>query len=347
MDKKCYICSKNNSYDYGYNIILTEGLDSPGKNVHVCTTCLTTQMKFCSMCGTNQYYSTNLSVINKWSGQYCCKKHADVNPSYKKIIDGGKAETYIGFIGKPLDNLYLGVELEAEVEGNTEKKTLETIISDIFDLFDNFIIIKTDGSLTGNGIEIVSAPAPFDVHTTAWNKFLDECHTKLRSNVFSNGTATNCGMHVHFSRKALTVIEIGKVAYFINTADNNKLIEDIAGRYNTNYCAIRTVTKTNYETFGYTDRAYRRSAVNNTNTNTVEFRIFKGTLNPVLFMKNIEFTHAIVTFAKTVDIDKLNTKEFSMFVGLNGGIYPNLTKFLIYKGYLDGDKEKDSVFKQK
>ncbi len=350
----CALCNKpKGSYDYEYTVQYQASLDTPKKKVTICYTCLNIKTKHCGICGVNaattcyEYYAKELMVSNKWSKELVCPEHADINPSYKKVLGTGRAETYLGFIGKPLDNLYIGVEIEVEVEpSGSGKKSFENTKNELFDLFDNFVIMKTDGSLTGYGIEIVSAPAPFDVHSAAWNKFLLSCPEHVCSNTRPKGGTTECGMHIHFSRKALTVIEIGKVAYFISAASNAKLITDIAGRYNNRYCAINPVNKENYKTFTKSSNV-RRSAVNNTNENTVELRIFKGTLNPVLFMKNIEFTHALVTFAKSSDIEQMTTKDFAMYVGLNGGIYPNLCKFLVWKGYLEGDKENDKVFTQK
>ena len=352
----CYWCDKPfNTYEGNTAIHFQKDIESPKKTVPLCGGCCN-KIMHCAMCynnGVYHYYPKANMQCNKWDNTSCCPEHWDKNPSYKKIISyTQKAEKYLGFIGEPLDSLYIGVEIETEVLSTIPLAKFNDIKDIVYDLFDNFIIMKTDGSLSKYGIEIVSAPAPFDVHATAWNKFLAGQPEALRSNCYVSGHATSCGMHTHVSRKALTVLEIGKVAYFINAIDNKQLITDIAGRYNQQYCYISPQTKDSYKTYnlrtgknGPEERRY--NAVNTTNDNTIELRIFKGTLNPILFMKNIEFTHAVVKFCQVVDIEQLTTKEFCTFVGINAGIYPNLVKFLVYKDHLGGVKEPDVTFKQK
>jgi hypothetical protein len=71
----------------------------------------------------------------------------------------------------------------------------------------------------------------------------------------------------------------------------------------------------------------RHSAVNITGA-TVELRIFRGTLKPVSFEKNIEFCFALYEFTKRASRQNLGFWNFVEFVAKEGGKYANLASFI-------------------
>ena len=73
----------------------------------------------------------------------------------------------------------------------------------------------------------------------------------------------------------------------------------------------------------------RHIAVNMQNDNTVEVRIFKGTLNFESFSKNLEFVHSAFTFCKEVfPIVEATTKSYCLYVQDNEKTYPNINNFI-------------------
>ena len=73
----------------------------------------------------------------------------------------------------------------------------------------------------------------------------------------------------------------------------------------------------------------RHIAVNMQNDNTVEVRIFKGTLNFESFSKNLEFVHSAFTFCREVfPIIEATTKSYCLYVQENKKTYPNINNFI-------------------
>lgn len=94
----------------------------------------------------------------------------------------------------------------------------------------------------------------------------------------------------------------------------------------------------------------RYTALNLSNQNTIEMRIFKGTLKETSFLKNIEFAHALAMFSADVGLgyDKV-TQSFSGISHIEfckwldnrrRGLYPNLALFLESKGFVPKRKKK-------
>jgi hypothetical protein len=126
-----------------------------------------------------------------------------------------------------------------------------------------------------------------DLHTEFW-KWLQTDQTK---GLLSHKTST-CGLHVHVSRRNITTLQLSKIITFVNSPDNRELIESIARRYANSYATIRSkklgsAYKSNYD---------RYDAVNVQNSQTIEFRIFRGSLKYETVMASIEFVNALVSY---------------------------------------------------
>lgn len=138
-----------------------------------------------------------------------------------------------------------------------------------------FIVTKDDGSLD-RGFEIVTAPATLEEQLAHWKPFFARLPSGLRS--FSTCT---CGLHIHCSRRPLTELTIAKIVCFTNANFNRPFVECIAGRPSGRWANIwpkklSDARKINPE---------RYEAVNLQNYDTIEFRIFKGTLKEQSFYK--------------------------------------------------------------
>lgn len=217
----------------------------------------------------------------------------------------------------PIIRLF-GVEVETELSMKAVKREgtnrFELAIAARKALGADFAVVKEDGSLTANGkysdgadgsmyagFEIVSAPADIDTHRKRW--------TALKANMpgfsFLRAWDTDtCGFHVHVSRDALTTLQIGRILVFVNAPGNEAFVQRIAGRDSSKWC--RYLAKTLSDPL-HPDRVIspeeteqynrgRRVAVNLTNPKTIEFRIFRGTINPKHIIRNIEFVDAVCDF---------------------------------------------------
>lgn len=248
--------------------------------------------------------------------------------SYSTVV-----EAALSTFGQPIDGLFMGVELEVE----TGVTAHDHVAKDVTHSFDGFVICKSDGSI-GHGFEIVTAPASFEEQVERWSQFFTH---KYPLTSFKSG---RCGMHVHVSKAALSPSQLARLNTFIYAPRNTALVEMIAQRnlrsgWGAQYAAItkkRSLLdglsiKQKKATFSY-ERFRERGALNfGGNHNTVEFRIFRGTMKPSSFLKNLEFVHALVQFCKpgTASFKDYERPEaFKRYVSEHKFMYRNLNSYI-------------------
>lgn len=257
---------------------------------------------------------------------------------------------YLEPFAEPKDSLYFGVELEVQTENSINK-----VIPHIRKTMPDFVICKRDGSIGDQGIEIVTVPASFYDQKKMWEGFF------ANKPLVTSWASGQCGMHVHIARKGLSILRIGKISVFINSPVNSEFISAIAGRSGNNYNRFRdrsisecnslhdasraAVPATAYNRQGQADvrsRIYRNAserrgtmnhdnhyeAVNLLPNNTIEVRIFRGTVKKEGFFKNLEFVHALVKFCEVAKIEDLTYPEFISWLLKNPKDYPHLLSYL-------------------
>lgn len=255
----------------------------------------------------------------------------------------------------PVTNIRrFGTEVETEFSMKLAKAadvTRKKIAYDIKKVLgDDFVIIKEDGTLTMNGkysdqgnpgelyagFEIVTAPADLAAHRERWLRLpKSPYYTMLRA-----WDTETCGHHVHVSRAALSELQIGRMLEFINHPNNKKFVQLVAGRSEKKF--TRYVPKNvvdvlhpervvNPDEEKSRDRA-RRVALNVSNPNTVEFRIFRGTINPKHILRNIEFCDAVCDFCMpcTRSLSELqHPKFFVEFINKNRKKWQLLAEWMV------------------
>ena len=227
------------------------------------------------------------------------------------------------------DLLYYGVELEVEKRNNCPHD-MPYYIQD--EVLSGFAQCKSDGSLDG-GFEITTAPATFEYQKKHWKHFFNDekCMNSLKG--WNTDTA---GLHIHISRKALRPTEIGKILVFINDEINTPFIRAIAGRSSDQW-AKRSAKKIQ----DCVRSSDKYEAVNISHPNTIELRIFKSNISKHGFYRVLEFTDALVQFARNytgLTGLSLHYKTFLRFMkdDVIKSQYPHLTAWLIRKGYIKG-----------
>lgn len=214
--------------------------------------------------------------------------------------------------------LLFGVELEMEPRGHTDQSDL---IGALGGITQEKYILKEDGSLD-DGVELVTIPLSLEDHTSrfGWDEVLD----RVRSIAKSGAGTENCGMHVHINKAALSHLQIGKMLVFLNSTVLRDQITIIAQRESNSYCT-RSVKR-------FTDGrgiSEFRHDIANVGPDTVEIRMFRGTLRDDRVFKNIEFCHALVLFCRDVSLTEIeHWDEFAAWVLKRRSQYPHLVKFL-------------------
>ena len=222
---------------------------------------------------------------------------------------------------KEKSKLFLGVELETESKGNCRQSCAEEI-DDISDLY----YLKNDSSID-DGFEIVShpfSPTWYFEHKSIFNDLLDT----LRNNGFRSYNTSTCGIHIHITKSYLSGLDIAKLHLFF--CENEEFIKTISQRNPNNlnqWGKIKKDKKAIYDQSKKKGGSERYTAINLQNHNTIEFRIFRGTLNENSYHKNIEFVIAICRFVKVTSLQQLTTNQFYNYVSKDKN-YKNLTKFM-------------------
>lgn len=210
-----------------------------------------------------------------------------------------------------------GVIFGFENEINYKSEDYDSALKSVYQGFDsNVLYLKSDGSISGAGFEVVSHPMTLD--------FFDSLDLSPLYSVSPKDRDTSCGLHVHVSRSSFSgQSHLYKLTEFINS--NKTLIKKIAGREFCNY-AMKIETKVTGVIKGTGGRE-RYHAVNLTNKNTVEIRIFKSARNELQLRSRIEFVNALVEFTRNVGFQSNTADGFKKWLKSSIG-YRNLKKVI-------------------
>jgi len=213
------------------------------------------------------------------------------------------------------DNLYLGVELEVDVGGQRDSEA--AVIMDIMNKNENGFMVycSRDGSLQ-NGIEIITAPATLNYHKKLKTKYKALFKRLIHDGYRSHNTNT-CGIHVHFSRAFFEDNEdecVTKLLYLVE-----RFWDEIVVFSRRDYTALEHYAKKPESDSKYFLRAWNKSndheghyyAVNITNNNTIELRMFRGTLNYESFMAILDFADKLARTCKEKTNEELQSMSFT------------------------------------
>lgn len=287
---------------------------------YLCSDCYWEMYTECEECG--ETIDREYSMFCEDTGCTLCEGCYSENSSM--IIRDYSYRPDPKFHGK--DEFHIGVELEFEVMRN--RSDIAEMLND-FDPDHKVFYQKHDGSLN-NGIELVTHPCTLEYHNKSfkWSEMLK----KLReSNCKSHDTGT-CGMHLHISRKSLTKSQEIKLAMFVKA--NQRRMEMFCRRKSNHYARFKESLKPYFQ---LNDGYERYEVLNFSNYNTIEFRLPKGTLNTKAVKATIQFTHAMVAYARHQSASKLASSnkgwtEFVLYVGENTKQYPDLMEYMQTRG---------------
>ena len=212
---------------------------------------------------------------------------------------------------------HFGVELEIDGAGRSSshaQKLLETANAEHAHLY-----IKTDGSLD-DGLELVTHPMTLEYHMNdmPWAEVLSEARTLG----YLSHKACTCGLHVHISRKAFGITEeeqetaIARLVYFVEkfwpeVLRFSRRTQNQADRWAARYGAKLTPEDTKKHLKDTCMGRYM--AVNLVNYNTVEIRIFRGTLKLNTLLATLQFVNHlcdIAVYLSGKELEALSWHEF-------------------------------------
>ncbi len=270
----------------------------------------------CDQCSDNYYYCVDCGVIvdgdrAEWIGDnpYC----RDCAENHLSVIRDYHFKPCPVFLGNTPTDEYMGVELEIDRGSHREE-----CAQDILHEGEGFVYIKEDGSLENEGMEIVTHPATLDYHMRhmPWEAMTDIArHYDYRS----HNTST-CGLHVHVSRTFFGFdcdrqdLTIAKIMLIFDKFWNTHIVkfsrrdysalERWADKPDANICK----TDTDIDAIGKAydvGRKGRYQAINLRNENTIEFRIFRGTLRRDTIIATLEWIHVLIEYCKKTSLSDL------------------------------------------
>lgn len=220
---------------------------------------------------------------------------------------------------------FLGIELEVERKNSNglKHRAMAGLIE-----HDHWYF-KTDGSLT-DGFEIVTHPMTFN-YVKRYEEVFSESLKKLVENGYNSYDANTCGMHIHISKKCFTTWHLYRFLKFF--VENKEFIVAISQRKIEKLKKWANIEDDNDTSLIYKAKkkegnSERYVAINLKNTQTIEIRIFRGTLNFNSFMKNIEFAHALFMYTK--ENKDITLDGFKLYIESSCD-YSNLKKFINLK----------------
>lgn len=196
---------------------------------------------------------------------------------------------------------------------------------------------KTDGSLHANGVEIITHPGSLAWHMyeMRWAEVFRLC----RKNGYDSDGTTTCGLHIHVGRAALGQTEqvrrtmAAKLVLIVNavweslvTFTRRRLSElrdwaprPLAGALERVDLMDNAQLRALALHAGGQDGPHqaRYTAVNLTNDNTVEFRIFKGTLKRTTLLASMQLVDCMIRYAATHTLKECATVAWGDLLALS------------------------------
>ncbi len=242
--------------------------------------------------------------------------------------------------GEHKGGLFFGIELEVDAINKRSTMSRDDVPDAVLTKNEKtakalkeampFIYCKRDGSVPG-GFEIVTHPMSY-----SWilkNKELFDPIWGLVKKGYVSHDSGLCGMHIHMSKAAFTPMHLYKFMQFFQKNEDFILVvsqRDAADLARWAAVKYEGVPKSHMARIAMDKGGHssRRQAVNLTPSNTVEIRIFRGTLKKERFFKNLEFCQALYEFTQIVSVANCTLEKFLGFVSLYKREYANLHDFL-------------------
>lgn len=264
------------------------------EQVRMCVSCFNHNYTQCYVCGGNVH---NHRAVYRDDDHVYCRLHAperDINDwSYKPEPKWGK-------IDAENTELYYGIELEIGDGGNSTAKAKK-----LRKLTDDFYI-KNDSSVH-SGFEIVTHPCTYRYHMEIfpWKDVL-----KKAKDLGYTSDNSSCGIHIHVSKVWFGELESDiadeNIAKLLTLTQKN-LWDDVYKFSRRNERSMRQWARryqnlyNPMELLNEAKQGERHSSVNLRNTHTIEFRIFKGTLNYANFIANIQLIRMLCEMSISLD----------------------------------------------
>lgn len=221
----------------------------------------------------------------------------------------------LDFKGESKDGLYFGVELE--VDGGGEDNINAAHIMQMINTDGRYCWCSHDSSLY-SGFEIITMPCTLEYHKSK-EKELRKAFKELVNMGYRGHNTNTAGIHIHFSRDFYgdeydeNEANIANLLYLVDKFWKEIIIFSRRD-YNKSQTYMKKIDKYPNDFVRDWDRSEEHEghyyAVNITNSDTIELRFFKSTLNFETFMATLEFADKLVRTAKDKSNSELQALKF-------------------------------------
>ena len=329
-----------------------------------CQSCTDYHAVWCSGC--SEYSTESMSYPEDRSGAYCencisdafycdgCDEYwfdgctncdRDEDDDGRIVHDYSYKPDTIFHSTEAGERLFFGIEMETEAKrGNWDTRREAAEYAQRLEPME-LAYLKNDGSLNC-GFEIVTHPMTHDFLKNEADQLwstLENLRTNM--NMMAWGTGT-CGLHIHISRTGFS--SGSHIHRFLQLVYKNEgQFSTLAGRDSSRWAKFDdvaisvpngrgedgyTIWKRGLSFIGKIEQGRssdRYSAVNTTNRETLELRIFKGTINHNTVKAHVDLAHASVEYTRGLNVRQvrdgaLDFEQFYDYVLENNALYPDL-----------------------
>ena len=329
-ERRAYWCEACESYNSNGTSYVSD------EQAHWCTDCLDRGAYWCEDC--DEYNSDG------------CDRCSD-DGAGRLIHDYSYRPDAIFHSTNKNERLFFGLEIEVEAGRNREAASNYAHQLESMDL----AYLKHDGSLD-NGFEIVTHPMSHDFFKNEAQDLwltLEQLRTNPEYKVKSWDTRT-CGLHIHISRTGFS--GGAHMHRFLNLVYSNpEFYQTLAGRTSDQWAKFTDIYQREYKRDENGERIFsidtgyeivskrtfmhklqpdrnsdRYSAVNTNNRETLEMRIFRGTVNSETIKAQLDLAHASVEYTRNLTVQDvaqgaLSADLFMWYVFQNENLYPELS----------------------
>ena len=261
-------------------------------NRSVCPYCMT-YFVVCTGCGD---FCESEHIYQDMPYCYYCYRDLDF------LIQGSDDDVYYRLYGSSAEGAYYGVEWEIDssdygIDIESSAATLAELTPAIF--------FKEDGSLSANGFEVITHPCTLEYHMT---KLPWEGLTNTAYNLGYEHEHENCGLHIHADRRTLGTTEIeqeltiAKLMLFMDKFWADYIVPFSRrglNRLNEWSAKPSTMIEPNDTAAEAIEKSKRNEdeksmAINLEHEDTIEFRIFAGTLDHNEILAALQWVDTII-----------------------------------------------------
>lgn len=315
------------------------------EDIVLCQRCYDQQYTNCTRCGCllhsdDIYYDDDDSD----GDPYCSRCYSEHDSG---AINGYSYKPVPCFYGE--GPRYYGIELEVDGGGKLSSNARQLL--SIANAERELLYIKSDGSLD-DGMELVTHPMSCTFHMTEmpWEEITQKC-IQLG---YKSHKASTCGLHIHVARAALGNTEeqqdscISRIMFLVERFWQEMLRFSRRTEYQIQRWAAR---------YGYKDKpkdildhakkgyGNRYTCINITNRDTIEFRIFRGTLKYNTLIATLQIVDQICNVAILLSDEELADLSWPEFVsnipGTSGQLITYLKERMLYVNEPISDVEEE------